>query len=48
MVGIPANRIPTLLKRQGSETFSSLQRALDKMLAEKRRRAAEAALDLTS
>ncbi|MFM9462838.1 GP88 family protein [Streptomyces scabiei] len=48
MVGIPANRIPMLLKRQGSETFSSLQRALDKKLTEKRQRAAEAALDLAS
>ncbi|MGW4890766.1 GP88 family protein [Kitasatospora sp. NPDC004240] len=37
-VGIPANRIPHLLKRQGSETFGSLQRALDARLAEKKRR----------
>jgi hypothetical protein len=36
MVGIPSNRIPMLLKRQGCETFSSLQRALDKKLAKKR------------
>lgn len=41
-VGIPANRIPMLLKRQGDETFSSLQRALDKKLAEKKQRRADA------
>jgi hypothetical protein len=42
-VGIPANRIPHLLKRQGSETFGSLQRALDAKLAAKRQRAEEKA-----
>ncbi|MGW1616034.1 GP88 family protein [Streptomyces sp. NPDC002285] len=47
-VGIPANRIPMLLKRQGEESFSSLQRALDKKLAEKRRRTATVNLDLAS
>ncbi|GHG22681.1 hypothetical protein ACFFSH_28960 [Streptomyces filamentosus] len=48
-VGIPANYIPMLLKRQGDETFSSLQRALDKKLAEKKqRRTAEGELGLAS
>lgn len=47
-VGIPANRIPALLKRQGSETFGSLQRALDKKIAEKRKRAAARAHHLAS
>ncbi|MFJ8752279.1 hypothetical protein ACIREO_23530 [Streptomyces sp. NPDC102441] len=47
-VGIPANRIPMLLKRQGDETFSSLQRALDKKIAEKRKRSAAGGLDLAS
>ncbi|MFZ3491832.1 GP88 family protein, partial [Streptomyces sp. 5.8] len=37
-VGIPANRIPMLLKAQGSETFSSLQRARDEKVARKRQR----------
>jgi hypothetical protein len=41
--GIPANRIPHLLKRQGPETFGSLQRALDTKLAAKRQRAEEKA-----
>ncbi|MFD8732318.1 hypothetical protein [Streptomyces sp. NPDC059611] len=36
LVGIPANRIPHLLKKQGSETFGSLQRARDKKLREKK------------
>ncbi|MEU6352161.1 hypothetical protein ABZ896_22975 [Streptomyces sp. NPDC047072] len=35
LVGIPANRIPMLLKRQGKETFGSLQRARDAKLAAK-------------
>lgn len=43
-VGIPANRIPHLLKRQGKESFGSLQRALDAQLAEKKQRAADRAL----
>ncbi|WP_100112542.1 GP88 family protein [Streptomyces alboflavus] len=47
-VGIPANRIPMLLKRQGDLRFSELQRALDKKLAEKRQRAAANGLDLAS
>jgi hypothetical protein len=42
-VGIPANPIPHLLKRQGSETFGSLQRQRDARLAAKRRRASERA-----
>jgi len=46
-VGIPANRIPHLLKRQGSETFGSLQRALDAKLAAKRQRAKEKAAQLS-
>ncbi|GAA1309451.1 hypothetical protein GCM10009647_031630 [Streptomyces sanglieri] len=32
LVGIPANRIPHLLKKQGQETFGSLQRKRDKKL----------------
>ena len=36
LVGIPANRIPHLLKRQGRETFGSLQRARDAKLAAKK------------
>ncbi len=47
-VGIPANRIPHLLKRQGSETFGSLQRALDERLSEKKRRAHSPSFDLAS
>lgn len=47
-VGIPANRIPHLLKRQGSETFGSLQRALDERLAEKKKHTRAATLDLAS
>ena len=47
-VGIPANRIPHLLKRQGAETFGSLQRALDERLAEKRERAKTRAFKLAS
>lgn len=43
LVGIPANPIPHLKKRLGTETFGSLQRALDAKLAEKRARAASAA-----
>ncbi|WP_329431062.1 hypothetical protein OG339_48740 (plasmid) [Streptosporangium sp. NBC_01495] len=38
-VGIPANRIPHLIKRQGPESFGSLQRALDAKRAAKRERA---------
>ncbi|MEU9744827.1 GP88 family protein [Streptomyces niveus] len=38
LVGIPANRIPHLLKRQGSETFGSLQRARDEKIAAKKMR----------
>ncbi|HEY8984669.1 MAG TPA: hypothetical protein VIU15_34475 [Streptomyces sp.] len=45
LVGIPANRIPHLLKLQGSDTFSSRQRTLD---AKKNRRAAEKAYRLAS
>ncbi|MFZ3492227.1 GP88 family protein, partial [Streptomyces sp. 5.8] len=48
LVGIPANRIPHLLKRQGEETFGSLQRALDAKLAEKKKRAADRAYRLAS
>ncbi|MFI1648109.1 hypothetical protein ACH4XT_14385 [Streptomyces avidinii] len=35
LVGIPANRIPHLLKKQGQETFGSLQRARDEKLRAK-------------
>ncbi|MEU5959305.1 hypothetical protein [Streptomyces sp. NPDC047525] len=35
LVGIPANRIKHLLKKQGQETFGSLQRAQDAKLAAK-------------
>lgn len=35
LVGIPANRIPHLLKRQGKETFGSMQCARDAKLAAK-------------
>lgn len=35
LVGIPANRIPHLLKKQGKETFGSLQRARDAKLSAK-------------
>ncbi|MGW7198996.1 GP88 family protein [Streptomyces chryseus] len=35
LVGIPANRIPHLLKKQGSGTFGSLQRERDEKLAAK-------------
>ncbi|NUU20936.1 MAG: hypothetical protein HOV68_05380 [Streptomycetaceae bacterium] len=42
-VGIPANRIPHLLKRQGDHTFGSLQRARDAQLAAKRERFTPAA-----
>ncbi|WP_439681484.1 GP88 family protein [Embleya sp. MST-111070] len=39
-VGIPANNIPHLLKRQGRATFGTLQQAADARLAAKRERAA--------
>lgn len=48
LVGIPANEIPHLKKRQGSETFGSLQEALDAKLAEKKIRAAGRAFHLAS
>ncbi|MEU9255760.1 hypothetical protein AB0D66_28415 [Streptomyces sp. NPDC048270] len=48
LVGIPANRIPHLLKRQGEETFGSLQQALDSKLAEKKKRAADRSFRLAS
>ncbi|MFI6689278.1 hypothetical protein [Streptomyces sp. NPDC050485] len=35
LVGIPANRIPHLLKKQGRETFGSLQRKRDEKLRAK-------------
>lgn len=38
LVGIPANRIPHLLKKQGQETFGSLQRARDEKLRAKNAR----------
>jgi len=38
LVGIPANRILHLLKRQESETFGSLQRARDEKIAAKKLR----------
>ncbi|MFE3166727.1 hypothetical protein [Streptomyces sp. NPDC059224] len=41
LVGIPANRIPHLLKRQGQETFGSLQRARDEKLRAKNARAGQ-------
>ncbi|RLU82094.1 hypothetical protein CTZ27_31285 [Streptomyces griseocarneus] len=43
LVGIPANRIPHLLKRQGQETFGSLQRARHEKLEAKRKRVSQAA-----
>jgi hypothetical protein len=48
LIGIPANEIPHLKKRQGHETFGSLQRALDAKLAEKNIRAARRAFSLAS
>ncbi|MFF2378406.1 hypothetical protein ACFVUW_28855 [Streptomyces xiamenensis] len=48
LVGIPANDIPHLKRRQGSETFGSLQEGLDAKLAEKRNRAAGRSLRLAS
>ncbi|MCG7524014.1 hypothetical protein MHW47_06100 [Streptomyces sp. OfavH-34-F] len=48
LVGIPANEIPHLKKRQGSESFGSLQEALDAKLAEKSIRAAGRAFHLAS
>lgn len=36
LVGIPANRIPFLLKKQGKGTFGSLQRERDEKLAAKK------------
>ncbi|MER5326967.1 GP88 family protein [Streptosporangium roseum] len=47
-VGIPANRIPHLIKRLGAESFGSLQRALDDRLAEKQKRAKARAFKLAS
>jgi hypothetical protein len=47
-VGIPANRIPHLLKRQGEETFGSLQRARDIERVQRRKRAAERAASGTA
>lgn len=41
LVGIPANRIPHLLKKQGQETFGSLQRARDEKLRAKKARAGQ-------
>ncbi len=41
LVGIPANRIPHLLKRQGSETFGSLQRARDEKIRMKNSRTSQ-------
>jgi hypothetical protein len=41
-VGIPANKIPHLLKKQGRETFGSLQRARDEKTQSKRERHASA------
>lgn len=41
LVGIPANRIPHLLKKQGRETFGSLQRARDEKLRAKNERAGQ-------
>ncbi|MEU5417869.1 hypothetical protein [Streptomyces sp. NPDC020667] len=38
-VGIPANPIPHLLRRQGRETFGSLQHAMDARRAQKNQRA---------
>lgn len=39
LAGIPANRIPHLLKKQGRETFGSLQRARDEKLRANNERA---------
>jgi len=36
-VGMPANRMPALLKRQGQASFGELQQARDAQLADKRR-----------